>query len=532
MKRVHIWFSLIIFAHQLAGCSGIHSECSDGIDNDGDGRVDSADIACQAEEFLQTPSNCSQEGLSPSSPACSSIGAGVREWDDPACADRRDNDGDGLTDQADPGCMAPDGSYDPHKKSEVNPACSDGIDNDGDGLTDHHQDPGCSGSASGVSEHTDPACSDGRDNDSDGLIDFPEDPGCSNAFDNAELNPACSDGIDNDGDGGADFLGVDTNGDGVADIPMDPDCRSADQDRENAFACGDGIDNDRDGSADYPEDVGCSSPHDDDELNPPCSDGIDNDGDGLIDYPNDSGCSGPADEDEVDGITPACSDGIDNDGDGHQDYPADPDCESALDDDEASAGSCYDGVDNGGDGLIDFTTSHNQGDPACDEGLGSEELDPVCLDRVDNDGDGRADLHGVDLNGDGLFNMSGEYPPDPGCLSSSDLQEALKPQCSDGIDNDGDGTADYFGLDLNGDGLFDGEGEYAPDQACLIGASSPIDGQRHRNEASPSQCSDGIDNDNNGLSDFQPEWLTNGEPNPLFGTGDPQCSSIFDNLEG
>ena len=44
--------------------------------------------------------------------------------------------------------------------------------------------------------------------------------------------------------------------------------------------------------------------------------------------------------------------------------------------------------------------------------------------------------------------------------------------------------------------------------------------------------SDGLDNDNNGQADFQPEWLTNGEPNPLFGTGDPQCSSIFDNLEG
>ncbi|PIS05119.1 MAG: hypothetical protein COT81_02740, partial [Candidatus Buchananbacteria bacterium CG10_big_fil_rev_8_21_14_0_10_42_9] len=59
---------------------------------------------------------------------------------------------------------------------------------------------------------------------------------------------------------------------------------------------------------------------------------------------------------------------------------------------------------------------------------------PQCSDGVDNDGDGLVD-----------------YPNDPGCVSASDDDEmnAVEPpiggvtQCSDGIDNDGDGFIDY-----------------------------------------------------------------------------------------
>ena len=107
----------------------------------------------------------------------------------PACSDGIDNDGDGLVDSLDPNCHTDgnpsnDGSYDPSDDNEF-PACSDGIDNDGDGLVDTN-DPGC---------HTDDiltnpynpnddnesnvvaACSDGSDNDGDGLVDT-NDPGC------------------------------------------------------------------------------------------------------------------------------------------------------------------------------------------------------------------------------------------------------------------------------------------------------------------------------------------------------------------
>lgn len=69
-------------------------------------------------------------------------------------------------------------------------ACNDGIDNDGDGLSDL-ADPGCSSAQDNdeFNEATPPpaACNDGIDNDGDGLTDM-ADPGCSDAQDNDEFN--------------------------------------------------------------------------------------------------------------------------------------------------------------------------------------------------------------------------------------------------------------------------------------------------------------------------------------------------------
>lgn len=67
--------------------------------------------------------------------------------DTPACADGVDNDGDSLVDSADPGCA--DSNDDDETNStdggggSSNPACSDGSDNDGDSKVDM-DDPGCS----------------------------------------------------------------------------------------------------------------------------------------------------------------------------------------------------------------------------------------------------------------------------------------------------------------------------------------------------------------------------------------------------
>ena len=59
------------------------------------------------------------------------------------CSDGVDNDGDGATDHpADPGCAGP-------HALEESPACDDGLDNDGDGHADwdgagfSHPDPEC-----------------------------------------------------------------------------------------------------------------------------------------------------------------------------------------------------------------------------------------------------------------------------------------------------------------------------------------------------------------------------------------------------
>jgi hypothetical protein len=110
------------------------------------------------------------------------------------CSDGRDNDGDGLIDEADPGC-ATDNTEAPNDRPAQVSDCHDGRDNDGDGLVDAAQDPGCanggseagSGAPSKTTTTTAPSpppasppsqCSDGRDNDGDGLIDRPADPGC------------------------------------------------------------------------------------------------------------------------------------------------------------------------------------------------------------------------------------------------------------------------------------------------------------------------------------------------------------------
>ena len=79
-------------------------ECSDGVDNDGDGFIDD-----------------------PADPDCRTSG---QVFELPACSDGFDNDGDGLIDYpSDPGCLH--ASYD-----FESPQCSDRIDNDGDGFID------------------------------------------------------------------------------------------------------------------------------------------------------------------------------------------------------------------------------------------------------------------------------------------------------------------------------------------------------------------------------------------------------------
>ncbi|MEK7591382.1 MAG: hypothetical protein AAB489_04210, partial [Patescibacteria group bacterium] len=65
--------------------------------------------------------------------------------------------------------------------------------------------------------------------------------------------------------------------------------------------CSDGVDNDNDGATDYPNDFSCSSATDNDETNPKpaCKDGIDNDNDGDTDYLDDAGCQNNQDNDEL-----------------------------------------------------------------------------------------------------------------------------------------------------------------------------------------------------------------------------------------
>lgn len=98
----------------------------------------------------------------------------------PQCADGIDNDGDGRIDLADYGCT---GGTD--TTESPNPQCSDGTNNDTDAWTDYPNDPGCI-SAADTTESPNPQCSDGIDNNGNGEIDYPADLTCSSLSDNNE----------------------------------------------------------------------------------------------------------------------------------------------------------------------------------------------------------------------------------------------------------------------------------------------------------------------------------------------------------
>ncbi len=117
MSRVTLTVSVLALA---SGCSLVATypapveesaeRCANRIDDDGDGLVDCDDVAL-----------CARAS------ACQETGA-------IACGDGRDNDRDGRIDCADDGCP-PCGEDDPS-------TCYDGIDDDGDGYVDA-RDPGC-----------------------------------------------------------------------------------------------------------------------------------------------------------------------------------------------------------------------------------------------------------------------------------------------------------------------------------------------------------------------------------------------------
>lgn len=169
-----------------------------------------------------------------------------------------DNDGDLLTDGADPDCAPP---------PETD--CNDGIDNDGDGLIDC-ADQDCAANPACQPPETETACADDIDNDNDGLIDC-ADPDCT--ADPACQPPGmeiCNDNLDNDGDGLIDCA--------------DPNCANdAACQPPTMEICNDQVDNDGDGMIDCADQdcamfPGCQAP-----VMENCTDGLDNDGDGFID---------------------------------------------------------------------------------------------------------------------------------------------------------------------------------------------------------------------------------------------------------
>lgn len=114
------------------------------------------------------------------------------------CTDGVDNDKDGKIDCDDPDCNCPPPPPPITKESD----CKDGIDNDGDGKIDCF-DPDCNCTPPPPPPKTESNCADGIDNDGDGKVDC-ADPDCKCPPPPPPVCPPgqeCCDGIDNNGDG-------------------------------------------------------------------------------------------------------------------------------------------------------------------------------------------------------------------------------------------------------------------------------------------------------------------------------------------
>lgn len=154
MKKILVSLLAVV---AIAGVSAVsvdlayaigYSQCADNFDNDQDGKVDAADPACHTD--FNASNSASYDGSINSE--LNSINNTGSNPSSIQCSDGRDNDGDGKTDMTDPDCSTPsDNSEFSSCLNGCTPPppttyqCSDNIDNDGDTFADYPSDSGCFG---------------------------------------------------------------------------------------------------------------------------------------------------------------------------------------------------------------------------------------------------------------------------------------------------------------------------------------------------------------------------------------------------
>ena len=312
------------------------------------------------------------------------------------CANKKDDDGDGLTDCGDNDCAADAACKNLPKES----ICDNKKDDDSDGATDC-DDPDCGGMTGCAVPAHEKLCTDKLDNDKDGAIDCADndcalDPACQKPLHEGN----CADTVDEDVDGKTDCAD--------SDCTTDPACTGGAKEAN----CGDGLDNDKDGATDC-ADNDCAA-------NPPCAptgetncgNKLDDDKDGQTDC-SDSDCAGNlacAPQKEA-----ACDDKLDNDKDGFADC-ADLDCAAAKNcATQCAHDPCAMGVvlDPTCDPCVDAICKsdsyccNQDWDDVCTGAVGqicgkqcpgATEL--ICNDAKDNDTDGFVDCDDPDCKGD------------------------------------------------------------------------------------------------------------------------------------
>jgi hypothetical protein len=278
-----------------------------------------------------------------------------------ACRDTDDNDGDGLVDLADPGCVeaADESEVDP---DEV-PECADGIDNDGNELIDYPADPQCA--AAGVAREG-PLCALDLPVVEVGLGGgvFPTDfatagVDLAQGRCNFEAVPEVLFAVSLDREANVQVINRSLQ---AGRVFVTLFARRACDDANSEIGCSDPFTGNLSLAAlpagDYfvfaePSlragiPVGAVVSADIEFIvtptRPTCSDTIDNDRDGVTDL-EDPGCRDARDEDEADPVVrPFCANGQDDDGDGAADFPDDDGCTGAGDVCEGTGDDLCDGV--------------------------------------------------------------------------------------------------------------------------------------------------------------------------------------------
>lgn len=417
-----------------------------------------------------------------------------------------DADGDGFTNGQE--LQDPSGSWTPGFEAPgvaeyvtrpgfdtFNPGQTDG---DGDGFCWFGRDMDNSGDCLGAGENDGSFdCDDAVSTVNSGATELctnPVDDDC-NGLDTL-ADPVCADVVDQDGDGVCP-MGSDNNGDrdcidaGEATGLVDCDDMAITVFPGNPENCTDGIDNDCNERADMADDS--------------CRNDIDNDGDGFcplgqnLNPAVDNDCLDPgeidggSDCDDTDsdinsGQVELCTDGKDNDCDGDADS-TDSECESLFDVDNDGFcpggqdlndnGNCFDVGENitpfdcnDGDANVNPNAAElctNNQDDDCDGSTSLTDLD--CVGFLDTDGDDYCSV-GFDMNGDGDCVDPGEEGGR--FIDCDDTRPDIVPAvggtptaevCTDGVDNNCDGSTDAFDPECRDHRDLDGDGwcEVGPD---------------------------------------------------------------------
>jgi len=439
-----------------------------------------------------------------------------------ACNDTRDNDEDGLTDAADPGCAL--GNDDDETDPAVPTACSDGVDNDGDGLTDFPEDPECAFAGATLETlRCGPAVP---------VVEGGIDVEINVEFDDARdfFAPRCANDVGPDvvialevevvsdlvvsvvGDGGATEYALALR-DACPDGGFELTCATEFDAELSAYRVEPGTYLLYVQRPDFVADPTARVTIARRPVVTACSDGLDNDNDAVVDA-LDPGCETHVDVDEADlADPPHCADGVDNDGDAAIDFPADLDCRAlggVAEEKRCPAGTTVVQVGPaGGVFNADLTVGASLGTGACLFGnsrfiayaVRIEELSRLtvtapddgffgvdlllrtdCLASVERacvEDFGEARLS-AEVEAGLYYVLVGSNPrSDPPPFPVTITIESLIVECNDGLDNDEDGANDLA------------------DPGCA--------GDRDDDETDPEVapvCADGLDNDDDGDIDY------------------------------